>query len=234
MFSACETVGAVESVIRVFPNIDSAWAYAGFSPSIDQGSGEHIDTWQAATAGGGTPNRKDAKGATAIWTRKDKWIVHDPGKGNFATMYTQAATLFEGPVMNMMKGTREIEHGELNRIYGRIQEVFQHPAADADQKKEAHKYMQVILRLRHWESIRRHFAETRGPELVETYKTFGLAQPNWATITRADLFQHMRAINKRSADWKGEKTVLDKLNEYVFEGLFGLENEKIIPVEWNE
>ena len=234
MFSACETVGAVESVIRVFPNIDSVWAYAGFSPDVDGGSGEHINAWQSATAGGGTPNRKAAKGATAIWTRADKWIVHDPGKGNFATMYAQATTLFEGPVRNVMRGTKEINQGELNDIYNRIQDVFRHPSANEYQKKDSGRMMQVILRLRHWEPIRKHFAETRTPELADTYKAIGMEQPNWATITRAELYRHMQAINRKTASWKGDKAVLDKLEDVVFKGLFDLENEKVIPVEWNE
>lgn len=234
MFSACETVGAVEAVIRVFPNVDSVWAYAGFSPSVAQGSGKHIETWQAATAGGGTPNKKDAKGATAIWTRQDKWIVHDPGKGNFVTMYTQAMSLFEGPVRGMLRGAREIDQSELRRIYGQIQEVGRHPAIDEDKKAGAKKAMQIILRLRHWEPIVKHFAESRAPDLIEPYKAFGAQTPNWATITRAQLYRHTQELKKLYLEYKGDKSVTNTIEKYVFNGLFALEDDKIIPVEWNE
>lgn len=234
MFSACETVGAVESVVRVFPNIDSVWAYAGFSPSVAQGSGKHIESWQSATADGGTPTKKDAKGATAIWTRKDKWIVHDPGAGNFATLYAQAMTQFEGPVRNMLRGTRESDASELRRIYGQIQEASRHPAANADQKATATNAMEVILRLRHWDTIVKRFAERWGPELVAPYKAFGVEPPAWATITRAQLYRHTQELKKRYLEFKGEKSVTDTIEKYVFRGLFALEDKTVIPPDWNE
>ena len=233
MFSACETVGAVEAVLRTFPNLDSVWSYAGFSPSVAQGSGEHITAWDKATAGGGTPTKKDAKGATAIWTRQDKWLVHDPGKGNIESLYTQAMSAFEGPVKQMMKGNQEINQSELHRIYLRIQEVVQHPNLSDGQRASAKGVMQVILRLRHWESISRHFAEY-APKLADAYKAFGVSQPNWATITRAQLYRHTRELKKAWEQHPTEKAAAETITTYVYDGLLNLEDKKIIPVEWNE
>jgi hypothetical protein len=232
MFSACETVGAVESVVRIFPNVESVWAYAGFSPSVAQGSGQHIEAWERATEGGGTPTRKDARGATAIWTRQDKWLVRDPGKGNIATLYTQAMSEFHGPVGSMLRGQRAIAAGELRSIYNRVQAVVRHPALATDRKATAKQAMEVILRLRHWDEIRAHFAAERGPGLVEHYRTLEIAPPNWAALSRAELVTHLRALGRAYEKREDATTAKGKIEEQVYLGLYQLD-PTIIPAEWN-
>jgi len=232
MFSACETVGAVETVIRVFPNVESVWSYAGFSPDIDSGSGDHVAGWERSTADGGTPTKKDAKGATAIWTRKDKWLVKDPGKGDIQTLFTNAMAQFSGPVLLVMRGQRPIVEQELRDIYDRIQQVIQHPGVTDAQKGEARNAMESLLRLRHWPSVSRHF-EVYRQKLAPAYKALGVTQPVWATITRAELYEHIRALRKA---WEAHPNdaARDMLMEYVVEALFFLRDKKIIPPDWNE
>jgi hypothetical protein len=74
MFSACNSTEQVELCKRVFPNLQSVWVYAGYSPNVDQGSARHIVHWEKKTRGDRQPVKKDKIGNTAIWT-KDKGFL---------------------------------------------------------------------------------------------------------------------------------------------------------------
>ncbi|HJP65840.1 MAG TPA: hypothetical protein VKA30_06000, partial [Actinomycetota bacterium] len=233
MFSACETVGAVETVVRVFPNVDSVWSYAGFSPDVDSGSSEHVQGWEQATKDGGTPGKQDAKGATALWTHKDKFLVRDPGKGDIQTLFTNAMAEFGGPVRQVIRGQKPLNKDELKHIYERIQAVIQHPGLTAGQKGEARDAMEVLLRLRHWESISRHF-ETYRAKLAPAYKALGVVQPAWSTVTRAQLFEHAKELKKAWESHPDQTSARDLTQTYFFDGIYGLTDKKVIPPDWNE
>jgi hypothetical protein len=51
MFSACFSINAVEIVKKVFPNLKTAWTYTAFSPSVKQGSAEHVAEFARARQG---------------------------------------------------------------------------------------------------------------------------------------------------------------------------------------
>jgi hypothetical protein len=75
MFSACNTKEQVELCQRLFPNLQSVWAYEGFSPRIDQGSARHIKKWEKTTRDEHVPAKKDEMGNTLVWSRKDDFLV---------------------------------------------------------------------------------------------------------------------------------------------------------------
>ena len=75
MFSACNTKEQVELCRRLFPNLQSVWAYEGFSPRIDQGSARHIKKWEKTTRDEHVPAKKDEMGNTLVWSRKDDFLV---------------------------------------------------------------------------------------------------------------------------------------------------------------
>ena len=228
MFSACETVGAVEAVVRLFPNLDSVWAYAGFSPDIGQGSTAHIKTWARATEGGRTPTKAAARGVAAIWTRKDKFIVNDPGAGSIETAYTNAMSDYIGIAGPMLKGEQEISLPTLARVYGRIQDVIHHPAATADQKATATGAMEVVLRLRHWPQVRERFAATHGAELETAYRELELKPPTWASISRKDLVAHLKVLEKAYEAHPAATAAKDTIEHLVHDGLVRLD-PSVIP-----
>jgi hypothetical protein len=232
MFSACETVGAVETVIRLFPNLDSVWAYAGFSPDIGQGSPAHIQTWARATEGAKTPAKDAARGSAAIWTKKDGFIVNDPGAGSVETAYTQAMAGFVGVGNPMIRGERPIEEASLNELYERLHRVIAHPAATKDQKETMTQLMEVILRLRHWDKVRARFAATYGPELVEAYRQIELTAPDWASISRKALTAHLEALDKAYESHPDATAAHDTIERLVHRGLARLDPE-VIPPDWN-
>lgn len=233
MFSACETVGAVETVLRIFPNVDSVWSYAGFSPDIAGGSGKHIETWEKATEQGGTPGRKDARGVTAIWTRTDKWLVRDPGTGNVESLYTQAMSKFMGPVMAMLRGDRDVPAKQLKDIYDEIQKVVQHPAISGNDKLNAIMASDVTLRIRHWPSVRRNWTAKYATQLVGPYRELGLTPPAWATIGRRELYVHIQALKDAFEKRRAQAKAIETIDSIVIDGL-GRLNPKIILTEWNE
>lgn len=75
MFSACHSKELIELCKRLFPNLQSVWAYEGFSPSIDQGSARHIKKWEKTTRMDSLPAKKDELGNTMVWSRKDDVLV---------------------------------------------------------------------------------------------------------------------------------------------------------------
>ena len=75
MFSACNTREQVALCQRLFPNLQSVWAYEGFSPSIDQGSARHIKKWEKTTREEDVPAKKDEMGNTLVWSREDDFLV---------------------------------------------------------------------------------------------------------------------------------------------------------------
>jgi hypothetical protein len=232
MFSACETVGAVETVIRLFPKLDSVWAYAGFSPDIGQGSTAHIQTWARATEGEKTPAKDAARGSAAIWTKKDGFIVNDPGAGSAETAYTEAMAGFVGVGNPMIRGERPIEEASLNELYGRIQRVIAHPAATKDQKETMTQLMEIILRLRHWDKIRATFAATYGPDLIEAYRQIELTPPDWASISRKELTAHLAALDKAYESHADATAAHETIERLVHRGLARLDPE-VIPAAWN-
>jgi len=90
MFSACYTVSSIELVIKVFPNVQTVWAYAGASPAAGAGAEAHISKWESETRGKQTLEAKDGRGKAALWTRsaaessKEKrgYIRNDPAKAD--------------------------------------------------------------------------------------------------------------------------------------------------------
>lgn len=232
MFSACETVGAVETVVRLFPNLDSVWAYAGFSPDIGQGSTAHIQTWARATEGVKTPTKDVARGSAAIWTKKDGFIVNDPGASSVESAYTEAMAGFVGVGNPMIRGERPIDEPSLNELYERLHRVIAHPAATKDQKETMTQLMEVILRLRHWDKIRARFSATYGSELAEAYRQLELSPPDWASISRKGLTAHLEVLDKAYESHPDATAAHDTIERLVHRGLARLDPE-LIPPDWN-
>ena len=231
MFSACETTGTVEIVARVFPNLESCWAYGGFSPSIKQGSAGDIAAWAKATGSGGSLSKKDARGATALWTRTKGFIVRGPGVGNVETLYTAAMSLFMGQATPMLRGERDVPESTLREAYSKAQLLLQHTNASADQKKTARMMVDLLLRLRYWRKARESFARERTGQLQPAYDSLGLKQPAWASITRAALNEHVKTLR---AAFEARADVPDahkQIEELVIKGLWKLD-PSVIKTEW--
>jgi hypothetical protein len=77
MFSSCNTRTRAELCARIFPKLESVWVYDGYSPSIKQGSAQHILQWEKHTRGDDMPSRRDAVGNAVVWI-KDIGFLGEP------------------------------------------------------------------------------------------------------------------------------------------------------------
>ncbi len=60
-----------------FPNLDSVWAYDGFSPKAEGGAPRQLATWESLTDGD-DPSRVDPRYASvSTWNRRDGFRVHE-------------------------------------------------------------------------------------------------------------------------------------------------------------
>jgi hypothetical protein len=75
MFSACNSVNEIEACKQSFPRLQSIWVYEGYSPSVKQGSAQHILQWERATRGNRQPRKRDAAGHAVIWTKAEGLLV---------------------------------------------------------------------------------------------------------------------------------------------------------------
>jgi hypothetical protein len=232
MFSACETVGAVQTVIDLFPGVESVWSYAGFSPDVAVGSATHIQTWTRATEGEGAPGKKDARGEAAIWTRRDGWLVNDPGTAAIDKLYPEAMTAYATIAEPVLRGEADVFGSDLNGTYGKLAAVVHHPSATDDQKSLARERMQVVLRLRHWFTIAEKFGARYGTDLAAAYHDLEMTPPTWDGLSRRELMAHMALLERGYASHPDAAAAKDKIERLVRRGLVGLDPE-IIPTSWN-
>ena len=76
--SACNCGGQadIDKYRTWFPNLDSVWAYYGFSPKAEGGAPKQLATWENLTDGY-DPSRVDPKyDSVSTWNRRDGFRVH--------------------------------------------------------------------------------------------------------------------------------------------------------------
>jgi hypothetical protein len=233
MFSACFSINAVELVVKVFPNLKTAWSYSSFSPSIEQGSAEHVADFTRATEGSGTLKRSDRRGSTALWTREKGYIVGDPSLAAAGGLYTEAFRQWREIAMPMYSGDGpDLSSSTLFPVYLAIQRMMAHPGTPADRKERAEHVMQILLRMRFWPVVRERFGKEYHDKLQPAYDALGMTQPNWASITRAALKSHVDAVMKALENKPDAKSHKDLLDKYLGKGILGLEDKEVIKPDW--
>ncbi len=232
MFSACFSINAVEIVKKSFPNLNSVWSYAGYSPSAKQGAIEHIAAWAGVTEGEATPAKKDKRGSNALWTRAKGYVVGDPSKAEAGPLITQASRGGNEWVGPYYRGEKEIEKSVLDDFYTVLQRLKAHPGVDAEAKdKIVTHVIPITLRLRHWKGITEKFASKYGDRLKPAYAALGLTAPNWATLTRVQLKHHLDAVDHALETHPDANAFKPLIEEALRKGLFKLDS-KVIDESW--
>lgn len=234
MFSACFSINAVELVIKVFPNLKTAWAYSTFSPSAKQGSDEHIAEFTRATEGAGTLTKSNRRGSSALWTKEKGYVVGDPSLAAAGGLYTEAFRLWNDIGLPMFLGEKaDLTSDQLMPVYMAIQRMIAHQGTPQDRRERAEHVMQVVLHLRFWPRLREKFQGAYASTLQPAYDALKIPQPDWSKITRMALKAHMETIKKAleanpDASTK-HKALFDK---YLTDGIFQFKDEKVIPKGW--
>lgn len=233
MFSACFSISAVELVIKVFPNLRTAWSYTSFSPSIKQGSAEHVADFTRATEGSGTLKRSDRRGSSALWTREKGYVVGDPSLAAAGPLYNEALRKWREIAEPMYKGLgSDLTSDQLMPAYIAVQQMYAHPGTPADRKKRGEEVMQLILRLRFWPLIRERFGNEYKDKLQPAYDALGMTQPNWASLTRNALKAHVDAVMKALEEKPDAKSHKELLEKYLNKGILGLTDMDVIRSDW--
>ncbi len=233
MFSACFSIAAVELVVKVFPNLQNAWSYTSFSPSIKQGSAEHVGGFADATEGAGNLKRSDRRGSSALWTRKKGYIVGDPSLAAAGPLFAQAMGAWRDVAGAMYGGSGpDLTSDQLLPVYLPIQQMIAHPGTPSERRERGERVMKILLRLRFWPEIRKRFGTEYKDKLQPAYDAVGMSQPEWASMTRKAAKAHIDAVMKAVADKPEAKSHKDLLEKYLTNGIFLLKDEDVIRTDW--
>jgi len=233
MFSACFSINAVNLVIKVFPNLQTAWSYSAYSPSVKQGSAEHVAECTRATEGSGTLKRSNRRGTSALWTREKGFVVGDPSLAAAGPLYTEAIRKWDEIAQPMYDGTgADVSKDALNPVYEAIQRMMAHPGTPVERKQLAERIMQILLRLRFWPLVRERFGAEYRDKLQPTYDALEMTQPEWASITRKALKAHVEAVGKALEGRPDGTAHKEPFDRYVSNGIYALKDHKIVKSEW--
>ena len=230
MFSACWSVVAIKKMTEIFPNLQTAWGYIGFSPSIGQGSARHIQKWEMTTRGDKTPKKRDRRGKAAIWTRADGYVAGSPAdfdlkelKDHFNANVPRTASMYEG--------NEELDGGFLRDLYFTLQLISIHPEATSAEIKQARDFLEKTLRLRYWNVIISKFRSNHADVIAKAYKGFPVADPKKAGYkNRGRLKAHIEEI-KAELGKKAHADMSTYVTTLLEPGLWELKPE-VIPDEW--
>jgi hypothetical protein len=232
MFSACFSINAVEIVRKIFPNLKSVWSYGGYSPSVKQGSLDHILTWERATQGEKTPTKREKRGSNAIWTRADGYIVGDPAQAAAGPLITEASRGGNELVGPYYRGEKEIDKATLDSFYTVLQRCQAHPGVDAHAKMLITTHViPITLRLRHWRPISERFGKQFAEQLKPMYDALGMTAPNWSSLTRVQLKRHLDAIDQALETHPDAASHKAFIEDTLKKGLFKLDS-KVIDESW--
>lgn len=231
MFSACFSINAVEIVKKIFPSLKTVWSYGGFSPSVANGSIQHILTWSTATEGDKTLGKGLKRGSNALWTKDKGYIVGDPAAAAAGPLYAECVRGWRELAFPMYEGSKELNKGQLDRYYEKVQELLAHPGVSEDLKKNSRNVRDVVLRLRFWPLVSKRFGSEHGARLQPAYDALGLTAPKWDSLSRPALKAHLDAVDKALKDNAAAGGHKDAIESYLRKGLWRLEPEIIKP-DW--
>ena len=230
MFSACYSAAAIDFCIEAFPNLQTCWSYAGSSPSIGFGSVRHIQQWEQKTREDKSFSKGDKRGESAIWTRKDGFIVGDPSESGVEQLMSTFITQQEH--FNKIKdGDEPMNQGFLTRYYQHCQAFIRHPEIDETPRVYATEVMEKVLRLRFWSGVLKNFKQENGRQMAAAHKTLGIRAPrNFTRMTRRELKAYLARYQAAlTAETPAQPRIF--YHERLQQGLWELDSD-IIREDW--
>lgn len=234
MFSACYSANSILLVSKVFPNLQNAWGYLGFSPSARGGAVGHIDKFVRNTEGDQALEKQDGAGASALWTR-DAADAGGTGfiRNDIADMdvkeiddaYDEMKPYFD----EQFEGTKPIDD-TMNGFYSLLQYRLMHPGtADAD-RKLAEQQREIVLRMRYWSRVTLRFGTDYKDMITKAYGAVGRAVPNFGGMSRSKVKAELEAFAEKLADTP-DAAAQQFVNKYLY-GLWTLIDTDVIPSTW--
>lgn len=234
MFSACYSANSILLVAKVFPNLQNAWGYLGFSPSARGGAVGHIEKFVRNTEGDQSLEKKDGVGASALWTR-DAADAGGTGfiRNDIADMdvkeineaYEELKPYFE----EQFNGDKPIDD-TMNAFYSLLQYRLMHPETTDEDRKLAEQQREIVLRMRYWARVTARFGTDYKDIITKAYGAVGRAVPNFAGMSRSRVKAEMEAFAEKLADTP-DAFARDFVNKYLY-GLWTLTDTEVIPSTW--
>jgi len=213
MVSGCNTghTKLLAQYRKMFPNLKTIWAYAGYSPSGEkaQGSPHHIKKWNRGTRGRGSGtmderrkeisrrNRKNDKNV-AIWNKDDGYKTDSPeASSDLAALMHSLAYDEPAYTAGYTKGT--IDRSRLTRLQTTLQ-VLANNYSNADLSPHGRTLGAIqtmnrhVMYLRHWKETSEFFVKTFGAEVRSGYAEVGATLPDLKSMRRPAALAEIKAF----------------------------------------
>ena len=239
MISACNTghTKHLDQYRTMFPNLETIWAYAGYSPAGTSagGSPHHMKKWSQGTKGRGSgtmdARRKEVSGRkrnrdkndknVAIWNRDDGYKTDSPEAGSdLAALIHSLAGTEPAYTAGYSKGV--IDRPRLTRLQTTLQ-VLANNYSNADLTPHGRTLASLqtmnrhVMYLRHWKETAAYFAKRFGTEVRAGYADVSAAMPDFPSLGRTSALAEIKAfrdkVDKATKTSAKAKQALKRLTE---------------------
>lgn len=237
MLSACFTgeEGTMEQYHRMYPNLDSIWAYSGSSPGTHSGAKGHMRVWEKATRGKQVPDMDAAHKEVSRHRKGDQvatWTKDDGYHGKAPMTYADALAAVqadEATFQSFYRGDEEVADagsGPMFEYYQKLHRLVGHPDIPDGDRAHWEERKEQVLRLRYWAKVRQKFGAGYRAQLDAGFKEAGVDQPSWGALTRAAAI----ALDASLAARAGAGSAAAEAARLVA-GLAALDKD-VIPPQW--
>ena len=237
MMSACYTGGerSLQTVRRMFPALDSIWAYSGSSPGTWSGAIPHLERWERATESGdgGNVEPRLALGTrkgefVATWNREDGYLGPEPmSLGQLERSLAEQESVWLRHASGEL-AVADPQDGPLRDYYSLVQRTLSQLGLSATRAAELERRRDQVIRLLYWEVILRKFLAAYDAELRAGYAALERGWPEWSRFTRRDAVGEIQAV-RLGASINGAAAVRRLLER--LEGLYELDAD-VVPTSW--
>jgi hypothetical protein len=179
---------------NLYPNLKTTLAYSGTSPSVATGSLGHLTRWEKATQG------KDVKtmdvelmdGLTygenvSTWDTAGGYHTQSDAEEDGARSFMVIIHRDDAMVAAYYSGAKECtdpHSGELKIHYDYLQKAVGNKSLSADDHAFCKHQIDMIVRLRYYHQMSKHFAESYAADLGAGYSALGRSVPDFGTLSR--------------------------------------------------
>lgn len=237
----CETGGEerVERWRSSFPNLKTAWAYAGSAPGSHSGAVPHLTRWERATRGRAETLDPEIaarfrKGENvATWSAQDGYR---PGRTEAKRLAAEAEQQsWEGPFEAYFSGEREAtnpQQGELRQHYASLQRILGTGGlTPGDEAHLTRRAAQSLRLLYYRQKIAPAFAEHNAGQIRTGYEALGLDAPDFGKLSRKEALAEINRFRSALRVDRLKPAEAVALEALLVRGLRDLERE-LIPDRW--
>jgi len=214
MVSGCNTghTKHLDQYRKMFPNLKTIWAYAGYSPSgtSAKGSPHHMKKWNQGTRGRGSGTmdvrRKEVARRkalnddnVAIWNKDDGYKTASPeASSDLATLISSLAGAESAYTAGYVNGI--IDRTALSGLQTTLQ-VLANNYSDSDLTPHGRTLAGIqtmnrhVMYLRHWKETAEFFVGKYGSEVKAGYDEIGASQPDFTKLDRAKALSEIKSFS---------------------------------------